>query len=40
MMVELAILTVTLLGLGILGRAKMTGIERIFNKVNQWMNKW
>lgn len=39
-MVELAILTVTLLGLGILGRAKMTGIERIFNKVNQWMNKW
>lgn len=39
-MVELAILTVTLLGLGILGRAKMAGFERIFNRINQWMNKW
>lgn len=39
-MVELGILTMTLLGLGILGKAKMTGFERIFTRVNQWLNKW
>ena len=39
-MVELGILTVTLLTLGILGKLKLTGVERIFNRVNEWLNKW
>lgn len=39
-MVELGILTVTLLTLGILGKLKLTGLERIFNRVNEWLNKW
>lgn len=39
-MVELGILTVVLLTLGVLGRARMTGFERIFNRVNEWLNKW
>ena len=39
-MVELGILTVTLLTLGILGKLKLSGLERIFNRVNEWLNKW
>lgn len=39
-MVELGILAVTLLCLGILGRVKLPGLERIFNRVNECMNKW
>lgn len=39
-MVELGILTIVLLTLGVLGRAKMTGFERIFNRMNEWLNKW
>ena len=39
-MVELGILTLTLLTLGILGKLKLTGLERIFNRVNEWLNKW
>ena len=39
-MVELGILTVVLLTLGILGKLKLTGLERIFNRVNEWLNKW
>lgn len=39
-MVELGILTIVLLTLGILGKAKLTGFERIFNRVNEWLNKW
>lgn len=39
-MVELGILTVTLLTLGVLGKVKLTGFERIFDRVNEWLNKW
>lgn len=39
-MVELGILTIVLLTLGILGKLKLTGIERIFIKVNEWMNNY
>ena len=39
-MVELGILTVVLLTLGILGKVKLTGLEQIFNRVNEWLNKW
>lgn len=39
-MVELGILTGTLLVLGVLGKVKLKGFERIFNRVNQWLNKW
>ena len=39
-MVELGILTVVLLTLGVLGRVKLTGVEQIFDRINQWMNKW
>lgn len=38
-MVELGILTGTLLVLGLLGKVKLKGFERIFIKVNEWMNK-
>lgn len=39
-MVELVILTGTLLVLGLLGKVKLTGFERIFIEINKWMNKW
>lgn len=39
-MVELGVLTVVLLTLGILGKLKLAGFERIFNRVNEWLNKW
>lgn len=38
-MVELGILTIVLLTLGILGNVKLTGFERIFDRINRWMNK-
>ena len=39
-MVELVILTGTLLVLGLLGKVKLKGFERLFIKINEYMNKW
>lgn len=39
-MVELVILTGTLLVLGLLGKVKLKGFEKIFIKVNEWMNNY
>ena len=36
-MVELGILTITLLTLGLLGKLKLTGLEQIFDRVNKWL---
>lgn len=38
-MVELGILTGTLLVLGLLGKLKLKRFERIFIEINKWMNK-